>query len=75
MGAGACANLTVMSDQPASAPDPRPASRRGKGMSLDVFMPENRKSRERAEARKRAVKQWLRRFLKRSPGTQAADLD
>jgi len=44
-------------------------------MSLDVFMPENRKSRERAEARKRAVKQWLHRLLKRSPGTQATDLD
>jgi len=75
MGAGACAKLTVMSDQPVSAPDPRPASRRGKGMSLDVFMPENRKSRERAEARRRAVKRWVNRLLKRSQGTQAADLD
>jgi len=44
-------------------------------MSLDVFMPENRKSRERAEARRRAVKRWVNRLLKRSQGTQAADLD
>ncbi len=35
-------------------------------MSLDVFMPENRKSRERAEARKRAVKRWFHRLLHRS---------
>jgi hypothetical protein len=67
MGAGTCAKLTVMSDQPASAPDPRPASRRGKGMSLDVFMPENRLARARVEARKRAVKGWFHRLLKRSP--------
>ena len=69
MGAGACAKLTVMSDQPASAPVPRPASRRGKGMSLDVFMPENRLARARAEARKRAVKRWLNRLLHRSSQT------
>ena len=44
-------------------------------MSLDVFFYENELSRKRSEARKRAVKQWLRRFLKRSQRTQAADLD
>jgi hypothetical protein len=44
-------------------------------MSRDVFFVENELSRKRAEARKRAIKQWLRRLLKRSPGTQATDLD
>jgi len=34
-------------------------------MSLDVFMPENELSRKRAEARKRAVKRWFNRLLKR----------
>jgi hypothetical protein len=66
MGPGACAKLTVMSDLPTSAPDLGPASRRGKGMSLDVFMAENRLARARAEARKRAVKRLFNRLLKRS---------
>jgi hypothetical protein len=44
-------------------------------MSLDVFMPENRRSRERAEARKRAAKRWLRRLLGRSPLTEIAEPD
>jgi len=44
-------------------------------MSRDVFIYENEWLHERAEARKRAVKRWLHRLLKRSQGTQAADLD
>jgi hypothetical protein len=67
--------MTVMSDQPASASKSAPVRPDVGRMSLDVFMPENRLARKRAEARKRAVKQWLHRLLKRSPGTQAADLD
>jgi len=37
-------------------------------MSLDVFMPENRLARKRAEARSRTVERWLGRLVKRSPG-------
>jgi hypothetical protein len=36
-------------------------------MSRDVFIYENEWLHERAEARKRAVKRWLNRLLKRSP--------
>lgn len=59
--------MTAMSEQssPASKPDPmRPEVGR---MSVDVFMPENRLARARSEARKRAVKRWFNRLLKRSP--------
>lgn len=57
--------MTAMSEQssPASKPDPmRPEVGR---MSVDVFMPENRLARKRAEARRRTVKRWLNRLLKR----------
>jgi hypothetical protein len=67
MGTGAGANMTPMADQLDSAPESTATPRRGKGMSLDVFMPENELSRMRAEARKRAVKRWFNRLLKRSP--------
>jgi hypothetical protein len=67
--------MTAMADQPASTSKSPPATRQGKGMSLDVFFVENELSRKRSEARKRAVKQWLRRHLKRSQRTQAADPD
>lgn len=75
MGARARANMTAMPDPLAPVPKSTPAPRQGKGMSRDVFFVENELSRKRAEARKRAIKQWLRRLLKRSPGTQATDLD
>ncbi|MGO9448901.1 MAG: hypothetical protein ACLQQB_04930 [Solirubrobacteraceae bacterium] len=64
-----------MADQPTPARKSGLAPHEVRGMSLDVFMPENRLARARAEARKRAVKRWLNRLLKRSQGTQAADLD
>jgi len=66
MGARARANITAMSDQPVPARKPSLAPGKVKGMSLDVFMPENRIARARSEARKRAVKQWFYRLLKRS---------
>ena len=65
MGVGACAKLTAMSGHPVPATKPPKAPRRGKGMSLDVFMPENRLSRKRAEARRRTVKRWFNRLLHR----------
>jgi len=68
MGARACANLTAMSDQPTSGPKPAPAPREIGRMPLSVFIPENRKAYERAEARKRAGKRWFRWPLKRSSG-------
>ena len=67
MGAGAGANMTEMADQHDSVAESTAAPRRGKGMSLNVFMPENELSRKRAEARKRAVKRWFNRLLKRAP--------
>ena len=66
MGARACANLTDMSDQPTLGPKSTPAPHDVGRMSLDVFMPEDRLARKRAEARKRAVKRWFHRLLKRS---------
>ena len=74
MGARAGANITAMSE-PATTSKSPPAPRQGKGLSPDAFFYENELSRKRAEARKRAVKRWIHRLLKRSPGTQAADLD
>jgi hypothetical protein len=73
MGARACANLTAMSDRPTSVPKPAPAPREIGRMPLSVFIPENRKAYERAEARRQAVV-WLapealiRALLKRSFG-------
>jgi hypothetical protein len=58
--------MTAMSDPLAPAPESAPVPRRGKGMSLDVFFYENELSRKRAEARRRAIKGWLDRILKRS---------
>jgi hypothetical protein len=75
MGVRARANITAMPDQPTRDRKSGLAPHEVKGMSLDVFMPENRISRARAEARKRAVKRWFSRLLKRSPGTQATDPD
>jgi len=69
VGLGAGANITAMSDPLAPAPKSAPAPRQGKGMSLDVFFVENELSRERAAARKRAVKRWLNRLLHRSSQT------
>jgi hypothetical protein len=66
MGADAGANMTVMSEQSSSASKPDPMRPEGGRMSLDVFMPEDRLARKRAEARKRAVKRWFNRLLKRS---------
>jgi hypothetical protein len=67
--------MTAMADQNASTSKSPSATPRDQGLSPDVFFYENELSRKRADARKRAVKQWLHRLLKRSPGTQAADLD
>ncbi len=75
MGARACANLTTMSDQPVPTRRRTLAPHEVKPLSSDAFFYENEWSRERAEARKRAVKRWLNRLLKRSQGTQAANLD
>ena len=75
MGIGARANMTGMSDHPVPARKPSLAPGKIKGMSRDAFFYENELSRKRSEARKRAVKQWLHRLLKRSPGTHATDLD
>jgi hypothetical protein len=58
--------MMTMSDQPASASKPAPIRPDVGRMSLDVFMPENRLARARAEARKRAVKRWLNRLLRTS---------
>jgi hypothetical protein len=59
--------MTTVSDQPASTSKPVPVRPDVGRMSLDVFMPENRLARARAEARKRTVKRWINRLLKRSP--------
>lgn len=75
MDARPCANLIAMPDQPTPAPNPIPARPDVGRMSPDVFMYENEWLHERAEARKRAVKRLLHRLLKRSQGTQAANLD
>lgn len=75
LGASAGVSMTTMSDQPASGPRSAPVRHDVGRMSVDVFMPENRLARARAEARKRAVKQWLHRLLKRSQDTQSVDLD
>ncbi len=61
-----CANLIAMPDQPTPAPNPIPAPPDVGRMSLDVFMYENEGAHERAQARKRAVKRWINRLLKRS---------
>ena len=66
MDARARANITAMSE-PALTSKPPSAPLQGKGMSRDAFFYENELSRKRAEARKRAVKRWLNRLLKRSP--------
>jgi hypothetical protein len=58
--------MMTMSDQSASASKPAPIRPDVGRMSLDVFMPENRLARARAEARKRAVKRWLNRLLRTS---------
>ena len=66
MGVDAGASMTVMSEQPSSASKPDPMRPEVGRMSVDVFMPENRLARARAEARRRAIKSWFNRLLKRS---------
>jgi len=46
---------------------PPAAPLRDEGLSPDAFFYENEGARKRAEARRRAVKRWLHRLLKRSP--------
>jgi hypothetical protein len=67
VGVGAGANMTAMSDRPISASKPSSVRPDVGRMSLDVFMPENRLARKRAEARRRTIKRWLSRLLHRSP--------
>jgi hypothetical protein len=55
-----------MTDQPTPARKSGLAPHEVKGMSLDVFMAENRLMHARAEARKRAVKRLFGRLLRRS---------
>ncbi len=74
MDARARANITIM-PEPARTPKSALATPSDEGLPLDAFFYEGELSRKRAEARKRAVKRWFHRLLKRSPGTQAADLD
>jgi hypothetical protein len=69
MGARACANLTAMSDQPVPARRRTLAPHEVKPLSSDAFFYENEWSRERAEARKRAVKRWFSWLLHRSSQT------
>lgn len=66
MGARACANLNVMPDQPVTARRRTLAPHEIKPLSSDAFFYENEWSRDRAEARKRAVKRWFGRLVKRS---------
>lgn len=73
--AHARANMTDMSDHPVPARKPSLEPGKIEGLSPDAFFYENELSRKRSEARKRAIKQWLHRLLKRSPSTQATDLD
>jgi hypothetical protein len=65
MDARARANITIMSE-PARTPKSALATPLDEGLPLDAFFYEGELSRKRAEARKRAVKQWLSRFVKRS---------
>lgn len=55
--------------------NPDPAPHEVVPMPSSVFIYENEFSRERAEARKRAVKRWLHRFFKRSSLAETAEPD
>jgi len=61
--------MKAMSEQSSSACEPDPMRPEVGRMSVDVFMPEDRLARARSEARKRTVKRWLNRLLKRSRQT------
>jgi hypothetical protein len=61
--------MMVVSDQSASASKPAPIRPDVGRMSLDVFMPENRLARARAQARKRTVKRWINQLLHRPSQT------
>jgi hypothetical protein len=51
--------------EPAPTPESPSATAWDEGLPPDVFFYEGELSRKRAEARKRAVKRWLNRLLKR----------
>jgi hypothetical protein len=58
------ATITAMVE-PQPAPKSPPITPWDEGLPPDVFFYENELSRKRAEARKRAVKRWFNRLLKR----------
>jgi hypothetical protein len=63
--------MTIVSDQPTSASKPASIRPDVGRMSLDVFMPENRLARKRAEARRLTIKRWLSRLMHRSHQTRS----
>jgi hypothetical protein len=67
--------MTAMSDRLSHPINPDPAPHEVVPMPSSVFFYENELSRERAQARKRAIKRWVRRLLGRSPLAENTELD